>query len=366
MEPAKAPGINPASGVVKPDTRHSTASRVAKHQAPTLRFSIMQELTQTPTSGHPDLATVLAMPNEPLPPPHMPPASLRIRVKTSPGLRRRLPTRLMVSRAVQRGQRTWERSPEVRQEAVAAMEAIVGATPRAHEITELARQSLIESEAAKALFWEPWATPHVDQQSAARLREVLSADRGVLFSACHLGPYTPSMSILKPLGHVPFVVAGPWFFEKPTPGLWGRRIAHWWKCSNARYICSRGSFPILKALLERGDLVYLFYDLPGPHQTRFLGKTAMLADGSARLATETDALVVPVRARRVRHRIWEDVGPALDPRQFAGVDQLHSALAEVHGRWILEHPEEMEDPRGFGWHATSAEWSRPKRPDRPE
>jgi len=323
----------------------------------------MHSSTETTITVPPDLATVLAMPNRPLPAPRMPPASLRVRVGTSPWLRRLLPTRVMVNRAVRQAQASWERSPEAREDALAAMETIVAGTPRAHELEELAREYLIERGALKALFWEPWATPSVDAQSAAHLRDALSADRGVLLSACHLGPYTPSMSIFKPLGEVPFVVAGPWFFEKPTPGIWGRRLAHWWKCSNARYICSRGSFPILKALLERHDIVYLFFDLPGPHETRFLGKPAMLADGTARLAVETDALLVPVRARRVGHRVWEDVGAALDPRQFAGVDELHSALAEVHESWILEHPAAMEDPRGYGWGnaATPQAWSRPQR-----
>jgi lauroyl/myristoyl acyltransferase len=241
------------------------------------------------------------------------------------------------------------------------METIVAGTPRAHEITELAREHLIESEADRALFWQRWTTPRVDARSAARLREALSGDRGVLLSSCHIGPYHRSMSVLAALGCVPYAVAGPWFFEKPSPNYWGRRIARWRRGSSSRLIRSNGSFPILRALLERAELVFLFFDMPGPHQTRFLGKPVTLADGSARLALEADALVLPLRARRAGHRVWVDVAAPLDPRDFADVDELHDALAALHESWILELPAAMADPSSFGWAAgASAEaWIRP-------
>ena len=312
----------------------------------------------------PDLAGALAMPRRPSPPPRMPPASLRVRVKTSPQLRGMLPTRLVVARATRRGQTLWERDPKARKGAIAAMETIIAGTPRAHEITGLGREHLIESQADRALFWQRWPTASVDGRSNARLREALSGDRGVLLSSCHIGPYFRSMSVFAALGCVPYAVAGPWFFEKPTPDYWGRRIARWWRGSNSRMIRSTGSFPILRALLERGELVFLFFDMPGAHPTRFLGKPATLADGSARLAVQADALVLPLRARRAGHRVWVDVAAPLDPRDFADVDELHDALATLHESWILELPAAMADPRSFGWArgATAQAWIRPMNP----
>ena len=312
-----------------------------------------------------DLAAGLAIPIASPTPPRMPPASLRVRVKTSPWLRRLLPTRLVVRRAVRRGGMIWEQSPKAREDALVAMETIVAETPRAHEVAELAREHLIESEADRALFWQPWSAPSVDAQSIARLREVLSGDRGVLLSSCHLGPYHRSMSAFAALGHVPYAVAGPWFFEKPSPDYWGRRIARWWRGSCTRLIRSNGSFPILRALLEHGELVFLFFDMPGRHKTRFLGKPATLADGSARLAVQADALVLPLRARRAGHRIWVDVAAPIDPRDFANVDELHDALAALHESWILELPAAMADPRGFGWAqgATPEAWVHPNSVD---
>jgi lauroyl/myristoyl acyltransferase len=293
----------------------------------------------------------------------MPPATLRIRVKTSPWLRRLLPTRLVVARAERRGQRMWERSPLAREDAVAMMQTIVAGTPRADELTELARRHLIEREAANAIFWQPWVNRGIDKRSAELLQETLSQQRGVLLSTCHIGPSPGASSVVRSLGHVPYTVAGPWYFEQPSRDLWGRRLAHWRKENRGSHLIrSTGSFATLLALLERGECVYLCFDLPGSHQTQFLGRPTMLGDGSARLAVQSDALVLPVHSYRVGHRARLDVGAPLDPRRFAGADELHDALAAVHERRMLEHPEEMEDPRSFGWEATAAEWSRPKPP----
>jgi lauroyl/myristoyl acyltransferase len=302
------------------------------------------------------------MPRRPPPAPRMPPASLKIRLKTSPWLRRLLPTRAVVARAERRGQALWAESPRAREVALAAMEAVLAGTARAHEITEHAREHVIECEVERALFWQPWPTSPMDAQSASRLREALSGSRGVLFTSCHVGAFYRSMSAVRALGCIPYAVAGPWYFKQPTPNYWGRRLARWWKGSNSRTILSSGSFAVLRALLERGERVYTFFDMPGRRETPFLGKTATLADGTARLAVDADVLVLPLRARRVGHRVWLDVAAPIDPRDFANVGDLHNALAALHESWILEFPAAMADPRGFGWGdgAGADAWIRPE------
>jgi hypothetical protein len=78
----------------------------------------------------------------------------------------------------------------------------------------------------------------------------------------------------------------------------------------------------------------------------------MLAGSTARIAADSDALIVPVRPRRDGFSAWVDVGEALDPRQHAGMEELHDALASAHERWMLELPETLEDPtRPGGWAA---------------
>jgi lauroyl/myristoyl acyltransferase len=298
----------------------------------------------------------------------MPSVGLRIRVKTSPLLRYLVPSQLVLMMARRRGEAKWEQSPEDREKSLRAMEAIVAGTPRAHELNELARAHLIESVVDHALFWQPWRPLSVDTQSKARLREAIGRDRGLLLSLCHTGQYhRATASGVVPLGSVPYSVVGRSFYEQPTPDYPGRHLALFRKRIRTWMVLADGSFPILQALLEQGEIVELYFDRPGLRETRFLGKTATLADGTARLAVQTDALVLPMRARRVGPGGCLEVGEPLDPRDFTGVDELHDRLAALHEAWILEYPESMRDPRSFGWGkwATADSWIRPKSAGRP-
>jgi benzoate-CoA ligase family protein len=294
-------------------------------------------------------------------PPRMPPAPLRIRVKTSPWLRSVLPTQLAVSRVERSAKARWELSAEDRDSAREVMDTIVASTARAGELDQLARQYVIEEAVSRALFWaQPWSAK-VDPPSAQRLGEAMSGKRGVLLSACHIGSFYRLQCAPPFTNRVTYIAPGPWFFEPPSADYWGRRLARWRKGMNSRPVPAKGSFRIIQALLERGESVFLFFDMPGPRHTRFLGKPAEMAEGSAQLALRSDALVVPVRARRAGHHVWVDAAAPLDPREFAGVEQLHNALAAVHERWILENPAAMEDPRSFGWQhgATPQAWVQP-------
>ncbi len=225
-------------------------------------------------------------------------------VKTSPLPRTLLPTRVAVSKAARRGQAIWERSAGEREHAIAGMEAIVAGTPRAPELRELAQLAFIESKIDSALFWaQPWSAK-VDARSTALINEALSGSRGVLLSSCHLGPYYRSHCAPPFNGHVTYLVAGSWFFEQPSSDYWGRHLARWRKGTDSRSVPANGSFEIVEALLRRGEPVFLFFDMPGPRETSFLGKPAMLADGTAQLAVRADALVLPLRARRVGCHAW--------------------------------------------------------------
>jgi lauroyl/myristoyl acyltransferase len=308
-----------------------------------------------------DLASRLKLVDQPPPPTPMPPADLALRLKTSMWVRRLLPTRLVLARAIRKGRRLWEEDSGAREDALEAM-AVVTGTSKGEALTGIAREHVIEQEAQKALFWQPWRRPLLDAQSERRLRETLQGSRGVVVSTCHTGPYSQVSSGLHSIGHKPYAIYGPWFFEQPSPDHWGRRLARWRKGIGAWLVPSKGSFPVVQALLARGECVLVFFDMPGHRRTRFLGKPAMLADGSARLAIASDALVLPVRARRAGRRVWLDVAAPLDPRELADVEDLHEALASLHERWILEFPAAMDDPRGIGWEegASAHAWVPPK------
>jgi lauroyl/myristoyl acyltransferase len=317
----------------------------------------------TATSHDTELAAALAVARSPLEAPRMPPAPLHSRLKTSPMLRRLLPSSIVARRAEARGRAIWEKDPEAREQALAGMRAILGGTTRAGEAQRLARAHLVEREVKDALFWQPWQPAGLDARSLTNLHTALSSGRGVLISSCHTGPIFLTTSVIAAAGRTPYTVVAPWFFQEPSADRWGRRIAHWRRQVHRldhRVVCSVGSFPVLEALLREGEVVKIYFDMPGSLETRFLGKPVMLATGSARLACAADALILPVRIRRSGHRAQVDVREPLDPRDLAAAQELHSALAAVHEGLILELPHTLENPRREGaWEqgATPQGWS---------
>jgi lauroyl/myristoyl acyltransferase len=308
-----------------------------------------------------DLASELERVRRPLPRLPWPSVDIGVRLRTTPWLRRLLPARLEISRAGRRGWLTWERWPQDRTHFSAGMEAIVGATARAGEVEQLTRAHLRESEMQRTLFWRPWEAANMDAATEEHLQAALADGRGVLLSMCHLGPYFHSASLGPTLRRPVFMVGGSWCFADPAPDYWGRRQVRRMeglRKRDGRMVPATGSFAVLRALLEEGELVLMHFDVPGRHETHFLGKPVMLTTGTAKLAAMTDAFVVPLRFRREGHRVWVDAQAPLDPRAHGSVEQLHGALAAVHERFILERPETLEDPRraGFWEGASAAGW----------
>jgi hypothetical protein len=311
-----------------------------------------------------DLAAAIAEARVVRPNPRLPPAGLGVRLRTSTLLRHAVPRRLAITRAVAKGERH-SQNPHQRARAIASMEAILTGTPREGEIQELARAKLIEEETSRALFWQPWRTSKIDERSLRALERAFSSGRPIVVSACHVGPFFLMVSPLAARGISTIAVSGTFFFAEPQPGYWGRRLARWRKGCHARgerLVPAPGCFPVIKALAEQHEPVLIYFDMPGSIRTDFLGKPVMLASGTAQLAHQTDALVLPLRARRDGARIWTDVWDALDACDYVSPEELHRALAAIHERSILEIPEQWEDPRREGaWEdaATPTGWARP-------
>jgi hypothetical protein len=294
----------------------------------------------------------------------MPPAPLRIRLKTSTLLRRAVPTRLAVTRAESKAHRLWRSHAPTREHALEVMRAIVTGTSREGQLEELAERHVVERSVWEALFWQPWRPPAVEGESLRRLREAQASDRGVILSGAHVGPFFRISFGLDRVGVRHFVVMGNWYYEQPSHDLWGRRTARWRiGLPELPVVRPRGSYEVLAELLRLGETATVYFDLPGPHETRFLGKQVMLVDGTARLACENDALVLPQRIRRDGANSRIEYFEALDPRSFSGPDELHDALAAVHERLILEDPAALQDPMLTGWDdcARPERWSRPAR-----
>jgi lauroyl/myristoyl acyltransferase len=282
----------------------------------------------------------------------LPGAPLRVRLKTSPGLRRLVPSRLALAVSARRAEHVWRTSPEARERELLAMQAIVGGTRREEEAPALARLMAIETAVRESMLWQPWPTPLLDEESDANLRRAAGSGRGVLVSNCHLGPFNMVISVYRRVDRAPHILSAPWMFEPLAPGAWGRRTARWLesgRAAGARWVrTTAGAFATASALLENKALVLIAFDVPGSRTTRFLGKPVDLASGTARLAVATNSLVLPVRVRREGTRTHLDYAPALDPRDLSDAEELHDVLAARHEEWILEEPEALEDPRRPG------------------
>ncbi len=317
----------------------------------------------TSAAQSPQLADRLAQVERLFPVPRMPPAELSIRLKTSPLLRRLVPTRFVVSRAERKGEAVWQEAGREHERALETMAAVVCGTAREPELAELSRRHVIENHVWDGLFWQRWGPPRIEPRSRELLLELAASPRGMILSPCHIGPYFRSGRLFEALGIKTYAASGEWFFQAPSNDYWGRRLARWrrsvWRI---RLVPATGSYEVLRALLARGECVWVYFDMPGRRQTPFLGKTAALADGTVRLAEETGAPIVPMRARRAAHEVWLDVGTPLEAADFRDTEALQRELARRHDAWILELPEAMAPPRAFGWEdgATAQGWSRPR------
>ena len=311
-----------------------------------------------------DLERTLAEVRRPREHARLPSAPLRIRLGTSPAIRRLVPRSVDARRAGKRGERTWERSAEARRHALVVMSAMLSGTEREGEIEALARLWIIETEVLRSLMWHPWKPVRIREDSLARLRGAVAERRGVLLTGCHQGAYYRTSSAGAQIGQPVFSTIGGWMLEPLEPGYWGRYVA--WRLdairsNGARAVPAAGSFRILSALLQQGEVVLVQFDNPGRQETRFLGKPVMLRTGTAKLAQHSGAIVVPVLTRREGHHTFLDVGEPLDPTDFDDPLEMHRAIALVHERWILEYPEGLEDPlRDGGWPgATPERWPDP-------
>ncbi len=294
--------------------------------------------------------------------PRMPRVSPRIMLKTSPTLRRALPTRLLLARSERKVRRLWASHEGTRRYWRGTMESIVAGTGRASELEQLALAQVIERDAWDTLFWQPWHQLLLDESSREQLLAPIASGRAVILSACHTGPFFHRSVTLYSIGVHVAVVAGDFWFDPPSNDMWGRRLARWHRdVPELPVTRPKGSFKVLSELLAERIPLLLYFDMPGRHETRFLGKPAMMVDGTARLAIEAEAVVVPIRCHREGHRVREEAFKPLDARDFAGVDELHQKLADVHSELILEYPEEMSAPSEFGWGdgATPEIWRRP-------
>jgi lauroyl/myristoyl acyltransferase len=283
-------------------------------------------------------------------------------------LRCRMPLALKIILAELLGRLDRRHKPDDLAEARRATEAIVSGTHLQSRIEAIARRRLVEERVREAAFWRSrWDRDPV--VGLEHMHAALAEGRGVIVSFCHLGSFQASIAPLHTeAGRTTYIATNSWMLDPPDGSEWGARIEHWRRGlsrADGRIVRMPGTFETLQALLERGELTMLAFDVPGRMDTHFLGKSVMLTAGAASLALQTDAIVLPLRRVRRGLRIAAEFGRPIDSRAHADQRSLHTALAAVHEAWILDQPAALEDPgRPGAWEhaARPVGWSRPTSP----
>jgi hypothetical protein len=281
-------------------------------------------------------------------------------------IRMLLPVRARLLYALLMGHLDRWRDPRSLAEARELFAIVLAGTERAPDVERVARRRLIEDRMSAVMFWRrSWANDRTIGIEV--VKEARASGRGAIYSFIHLGAYQGVFAPVHRLGIKTHFPVGPWLTDAPEDNEWGLRVEHWRRrleVLDVGTIPLKGSYEVLRALLEQRKLVMIAFDMPGSYEIDYLGKPVMLASGTANLAFQTDSVVIP--AHRIRHGLGYtiEIGAALDPREAESPLELTQQLAAVHERRVLNAPEGLEDPtRPGAWEdgVSASAWRRPSR-----
>jgi lauroyl/myristoyl acyltransferase len=133
----------------------------------------------------------------------------------------------------------------------------------------------------------------------------------------------------------------------------------WIEQAGCRWVRRGGSYEVLRALLRRGEVCWMNWDVGGHtvHPVRLLGRTIHVGGGPARLALETGACVVPAFVWREADAQVAVLFEAVDPRAVSDESELDSLVASAVEAAL--GPRLAQAQRGF---AHRHDWRSPRDP----
>ena len=272
--------------------------------------------------------------------------TLATRLYGSRRLHRAVPTPLALRLAALRGRLEWHLVPRRRAHALRLTEMIRGLSPDTPEAAVFARRRLVEDAVSAELQWRPWLVKRMPIEGLDRFLEARAEGRGVIVATAHIGPFLGLVRGLAARGMKIYISGGEWGGPDAHVG----RRGQWTAMQNrsleeagCRWVRRGGSYPILRALLERGEVCFITVDAPGSLEVELAGHPARVRAGLASLALETGAAVVPGRTLR---RGWGQVGilrEPVDTSQFDDPLDLTRHLLDLFGRTLLEYPEQVHE-----------------------
>lgn len=276
-----------------------------------------------------------------------PPASLPVRIYTTPNLHRALPygVELLLLRLLVAA--WWRKSRRYREAHLAAMRDLLDRSPRRDEVAALARRYAYVSLIRDVRMWRPWRVGKVPVEGAEVLSQMARERQGAILSFMHHGPFGELPGALDRHGIRLHVPVASQMVRDLRPGYPGRRDRrHVLNVRHRRAIVfdAAGSFDYMTRLIQEGATIMLANDLPGRLPMNFLGRRVGAASGLARLAHATAAPIFPVSSVPYRTFGRFVVQPPIDPTEFATLEALQAEIARRHEPAILAWPEALEWP----------------------
>jgi lauroyl/myristoyl acyltransferase len=258
------------------------------------------------------------------------------RLYASRWVHRLVPTRLAIPAAILAGRARWHTDARLRRRSRQWAAAILdGSDPGA--VTRLARLVCVEQTVKDVVIWRPWALRRAELRGLRHLRSAQAAGRGVLVVTAHT--QLVNQVSLSLLAHgIRLNSAAARIVRAPTGyrGLVAVGKRRNGQESGIRYLMPGRAYSLFRELLRRGEACLLTFDRPGSRETRIGGRTVHLARGSAELAFETGAPIVPIVGVREGTRLVCHVRPVMESAGYRDTSELHQHLASVLAQTL--HP----------------------------
>jgi lauroyl/myristoyl acyltransferase len=273
--------------------------------------------------------------------------TLAVRLYGSPLLHRAVPTAVALGLGAARGWLEWRTSPRRRAEALRQTETIRRLPQGSAKTRRYARRRIVEDALQAELQWRPWlwrAMPieGIEHLDAARAR----SGGGVIVGTVHIGPILGAPHALAARGIKLYVSGGQWGGEPVAyhgrRGRWTTMQDRWMEEAGCRWVHRGGSYRVLKALLERGEVCFTAVDVPGTTPLEFGGRRVCVRTGVASLALEAQVPVVPTVTLRRGHRQVVVMSEPVDPSRYDNPLHLTQHLLRTLEPFLLQQPEQVQ------------------------
>ena len=284
--------------------------------------------------------------------------TLPVRIYASRWFHRMLPAAIALRLAALRGLLEWYLLPSRRLESIELTRAIRGVADERG-----APRRLVEDAVRAELQWRPWLYRGMPIEGLEHFEDARAhSDAGVILANVHVGPFLGLVHALAARGVKLYLPGGKWG-SPSVDGLHGRWISaqnRWVEEAGCRWVPVGDLYPVLRALLERGEACVIAVDVPGRVEVELAGRPARVRSGIARLALETGSPILPIATLR---RGWGQVGfigEPIDPAGFDDPTTLTRQLVAVQSRVFLEESEQVHANAIDVWDDAAARLTRPK------